>query len=155
MSWIISVSMCIVEFVVYLINIGLKCCCFRGVFCGFLLLVFFFFLPFSFFGFDVPGRCLHAAAWLFILLPVGINAGFPTQCQSTLSAVHPGRLEDLAGRERKNTACHSAAPRPHAGVPHTACPGRQGRAGPALPARLPGLHVVQTGRTHAMKHLVM
>lgn len=118
------------------------------VFC----LLVFFFLPFSFFGFGVPGRCLHAAAWLFVLLPVGINAGFPTQCQSTLSAVHPGRLEDLAGRERKNTACHSAAPRPRAGVPHTACPGRQG---PALPARLPGLHVVQTGRTHAMKHLVM
>lgn len=27
-SWIISVSMCIIEFVVYLINIGFKCCCF-------------------------------------------------------------------------------------------------------------------------------
>lgn len=55
--------------------------------------VFAFFPSFlSFFGFGMPRRCLHAAAWLFILLPVGVNASFPTQCQSALSAVHPGRL---------------------------------------------------------------
>lgn len=51
----------------------------------------------------MPARCLHAAAWLFVLLPVGVNASFPTQRQSALSAVHPGRLEDLVRREKGKT----------------------------------------------------
>lgn len=96
-------------------------------------LCLFLFLPFSLFGFGVPDRCLHAAVWLFVLLPVGINAGFPTQRQSTLSAVHPGRLKDLVRREKENTAHHSAACGPHARVPHTARLGKAGRDQPGQP----------------------
>lgn len=117
---------------------------------------FFFLSSFLFFGSGMPGCCLHTAVWLFVLLSVGINAGFPAQRQSTLPAVHPGCLEDLVRREMESTGCHSADPA--LGVSHTVHPGRQrparwaGTSQASPPHGAPVLHPVKNKKTHAMKH---
>lgn len=46
-------------------------------------------------------------------------------------------------------------PWPPRQVPHTMCPCQHGITGSALPIGFPVLHLVQTQRTHAMKHLLM
>lgn len=97
-----------------------------------------------------------AAAWLLVLLPVGIDAGFPAQRQGTLPAVHSGGLQDLVWGEKGRRHPSLSRPVPVLGCPSSANRGAAchealadvtegGGAHPLEPVRCSPWHIAPVG----------
>lgn len=140
--------MCI-KFVVYLINIGLKCCCFHG---GFLCLLFFsFFLSLFFFWFR-HAWCLSSHCSVFTCPPLGWHkCQLPSATPEHSSCGSPGLPLAPGQREKESTGCHSAGRALR--VSHTVHPGRQrparwaGTSQASPPQGAPVPHPVQKRKT--------